>query len=111
MSAFKKDFTGSSSEIFIREVAERCASATIAELSSAVGQMSAPQLCGYVRAMAWPHVLVETQAAVSRGQLAASEVNVRAAKVLERTVRLVASEYHSVPVIAMPAPHIGRRAA
>ena len=111
MSAFKKDFSGSSNETLIREVAERCAAATIAQLSSAAGQMSAAQLCGYVRALAWPHVWAETQAAASQGQVAASRANARAAKVLEQTVHLVTSEYSSAPVIAMPAPHISRRAA
>ncbi len=111
MSAFKKNFSGDSWDAFIREISERCASATISQMSTAAEQMSIPQLRGYVRAHAWPQVWSETQSAVAQEQIAAAEANAHAARVLEQTVHLVTCEYNSAPVIAMPAPHISRRAA
>ncbi len=111
MSAFKKDFSGDLADASIREIAERCAAATVLQLSTVADQMSMPQLRGYVCAHAWPRVWSETESAVAQGRITAADANGYAVRVLKQTVHLITSEYNSAPVIAMPAPHISRHAA
>jgi hypothetical protein len=111
MLSYKKNLTGTDGDAITREIAERCATATSSQLSTAARQMSIAQLRGYVRAHAWPQALSETQAAAATGQLTTAQANDLAGKVLERTVQLVTGAYLAAPVVAMPAPHIGRRAA
>ena len=53
----------------------------------------------------------EAQSAAEVGRVAKSQANDLAASVLEQTVHLVTRVYLSTPIVAMPAPHIGRRAA
>jgi hypothetical protein len=111
MLSYKKNLTGTDGDAIIRDLAERCAAATLSQLSTAAPQMNIPQLRGYVRAHAWPQVWAEVQAAASRDRLSPHQANDLAGRVLERTVQLVTGSYLAAPVVAVPAPHIGRRAA
>jgi hypothetical protein len=111
MLRFKKDNTGTDSDAIVREIAERCASATFSELSGTAEGMSVAQLRGYVRAHAWPQVLAEAQGVETSGRVTRYQANDLAARALERTVHLVIGAYLTAPITAMPAPHIGHRAA
>jgi hypothetical protein len=111
MLGFKRNNTGADGDALVREISERCAAATLSQLSRAAERMSAAQLRGYVRAHAWPQVWAEVQRAEANGRLTMSHVNDLAAKILEQTIHAVTSAYLTAPVVAMPAPHIGRRAA
>jgi len=111
MLGFKRNNSGTDRDSFVRQIAERGASATLSQLSTATEQMSVAQLRGYVRAHAWKQVWAETQYAKASGRLTKSQANEVAARALEHTVHLVMQACSSAPVIAMPAPHIGRRAA
>jgi hypothetical protein len=108
---FKKNHFGIDCDAIVREIAERCSTAILSQLSTAAEEMSVAQLRGYVRAHAWPQVWAEAQRAEASGQLTKSDANDLAARVLEQTVHLVTRMYLGPPVVAMPAPHIGRRAA
>jgi hypothetical protein len=111
MLSYKKNLTGADGDAIVRDIAEKCAAATLSQLSTAALEMNIAQLRGYVRAHAWPQVWDETQAAAAKGRLTVGQVNDLAGRVLERTVQLVTAAYLAAPVVAMPAPHIGRRAA
>jgi hypothetical protein len=111
MLGFKRNNSGADGDAHSRQIAERCASATLSQLSPAAEQMSVAQLRGYVRAHAWEQVWAETQDAKARGRLTKSQANEVAVRALELTVHLVTQACLSTPIIAMPAPHIGRRAA
>ena len=111
MLSYKKNNTGTDGDAIVREIAEKCATATLSQLSTAAEQMSIAQLRGYVRAHAWPQVWGEAQAAEANGRQTKAAVNDLASKALEQTVHLVTGAYLTAPVVAMPAPHIGRRAA
>jgi hypothetical protein len=111
MLSYKKSLTDVDRDSIVRDLAEQCATATLSELSSATPEMNIPQLRGYVRAHAWPRVWEETQSATTRLHLPTHQANDLAGRVLERTVQLVTASYLAAPIVAMPAPHIGRRAA
>jgi hypothetical protein len=111
MLGFKRNNSGADDNAHSRQIAERCASATLSQLSTATNQMSVAQFRGYVRAHAWEQVWAETQDAQAKGRLTKSQANELAARALDLTVHLVTQAYLSTPIIAMPAPHIGRRAA
>ncbi len=111
MLGFKKNNTGTDCDAIAREIAERCASATLSQLSPAATQMSLAQLRGYVRAHAWPQVWAEAQFAAAKAPLSTVKATDLAGIALEQTVHLVTRVYLSAPTIAMPAPHIGRWAA
>jgi hypothetical protein len=111
MLGLRNNNSGAESGAIVREIAERCASVTLSQLSAAAERMSAAQLRGYVRAHAWPQVWDEAQRAEVDGRLAKSLAGDLAVRVLEQTVQLVTRAYMTAPVVAMPAPHIGRRAA
>jgi hypothetical protein len=111
MLGFKRNNTGTDGDAIVREIAERCAAATLSQLSTATAQMSVAQLRGYVRAHAWPQVWAEVQGAVTSGRLNKAQARDLAGRTLEQTVHLVASVCLTAPVVAMPVPHIGRRAA
>jgi hypothetical protein len=111
MLGFKRNNSGADTDAYSRQIAEHCAAATLTQLSTAAEQMSVAQLRGYVRAHACEQVWAETQDAQAGGRLTKSEANEVATRALEHTVRLVMQARSSAPVIAMPAPHIGRRAA
>jgi hypothetical protein len=102
---------GPESDALTREIAERCANAVLAQLSGEALQMSAAQLRGYVRARAWSHVSAELQDAAATGRVRRSQAIELAARALEQTVHIVVAANTAAPVIAMPMPHIGRRAA
>ena len=63
MLGFKRNNSGTECDAIVREIAERCASATLSQLSTDAERMSVAQLRGYVRAHAWPQVWEETQGA------------------------------------------------
>jgi hypothetical protein len=107
----KKKNTDTDCDAIAREIAERCSTTILSQLSTAAEEMSVAQLRGYVRAHAWPQVWAEAQRAEASGQVTKSNANDLAARVLEQTVHLVIRVYMSAPVVAMPVPHIGRRAA
>ena len=111
MFAFKKNNTGAGCDPIAREIAERCASVTLSKLTPAAEQMSLSQLRGYIRAHAWPQVCQEAETAAASYRLTKSVTNELAGTALEQTVHLAMAAYQSAPVVAMPAPHIGRRAA
>jgi hypothetical protein len=111
MLGVKKDNTSADSDAIVREIAERCAARTFSELTGIAEQMSVAQLRGYVRAHAWPQVLAEAKGIEASGALTRSQANALPAGALEQTVQLVISAYQTPPTIAMPAPHIARRAA
>lgn len=111
MLGFKRNNSGADGDAYSRQIAERCALATLNQLGTAVEQMSIAQLRGYVRAHAWEQVWAETQDAQASGRLTKPQANDVAARALDHTVHLVMQACSSAPVIAMPAPHIGRRAA
>jgi hypothetical protein len=111
MLGFRNNNTGADSDAIVREIAERCASATLSQLSTAAERMSVAQLRGYVRAHAWPQVWDEVQSAEVHGRVAKSLARDLAATVLEQTVHLVTRAYLTAPIVSMPAPHIGRWAA
>ena len=111
MLSYKKNLTGTDGDAIVRDIAEKCAAATLSQLSTAAREMSVAQLRGYVRAHAWPQVWGEAQAVAANCRLTTSQANDVASRVLERTVQLVTGAYLAAPVVAMPAPHIGRRAA
>jgi hypothetical protein len=111
MLGFKKLNTGTDCDAIVREIAERCASTTLSELRGAAERMSVAQFRGYVRAHAWPQVMAEVRGAEASGRVKGSQANNFAASALEQTVHLVIGASTTAPIIAMPAPHIGRRAA
>lgn len=111
MLGLKKDKTSADSDAVVREIAARCAGRTLSELTGTVEQMSVSQLRGYVRAHAWPQVLAEVHDLEAIGALTRSQANDLAARALEQTVQLVIGAFQTPPTIAMPAPHIARRAA
>jgi hypothetical protein len=111
MLGYKSKNNDSHRDAVIREITERCATATLSQLSTAAERMSVAQLRGYARAHAWPQIWAAAQDAESSGRLAKSQVNDVAGSALEQTVHLVICAYVIAPVVAMPAPHIGRRAA
>ena len=111
MFAFKKNNIGTDCDPVAHEIAERCAAATLQQLTAAATQMSVSQLRGYVRAHAWPQVSDESETASVSYGLTKAERNELAARALEQTVHLVMCAYRSAPVVAIPVPHIGRRAA
>ena len=111
MLGFKKENTGSDFDAIVRETAKRCSTAILSQLNTAAEEMSVAQLRGYVRAHAWPQVWAEAQRARASGRMTKLNANDLAARVHEQTVHLVTRVYLSAQVVAMPAPHIGRRAA
>ena len=111
MLGFKRNNSGADDDAYSRQIAECCALATLSKLSTVADQMNAAQLRGYVRAHAWEQIWAKTQEARAKGHLTKSQANEVASKALEHTVHLVMQACSSAPVIAMPAPHIGRRAA
>lgn len=111
MLGFKKAITRTDCDAVLRKIAERCSAAILSQLSTAADEMSVAQLRGYVRAHASPQVWAEVQRAEASGQLTKSDASDLAARVLEQTVHLVMRAYRAAPVVVMPAPHIGRRAA
>jgi hypothetical protein len=111
MLSFRNNNSGADSDAIVREIVERCASATLSRLSTAAERMNVAQLRGYVRAYAWPQVWDEVQSVEALGRLTQCQTIDLAARVLEQTVHLVTCAYLTAPVVAMPAPHIGRRAA
>jgi len=111
MLGFKRNNSGADRDAIAREIAERCASSTLSQVSHVADDMSVSQLRGYARAIAWPQVWAEAQQAEADGRLPKSQTHELADRALEQAVHLVTSAYRTVPIIAMPAPHIGRRAA
>jgi hypothetical protein len=111
MLGFRKNIADGSYDSLVREIAERCANGVLAQLSNEARQMNAAQLRGYVRARAWPRVSAEVQDAAAMGRVHPSEINEFAARVLEQAAHLASAANAMSPVIAMPMPHIGRRAA
>ena len=108
---FKINNSGREIERLIRAISERCASVTLSQLSAVVEQMNESQLRGYVRAHALPQVWIEAQGTEVFCRLSAAQANDVAARALEQAVYLVTRTYASAPIVSMPAPHIGRRAA
>ena len=108
---FTKNNTGTDCNAIVREIAEHCSTAILSQLSTAAEEMNVAQLRGYVRAHAWPQVWAEAQSAEASGHPTKSNANDLAARVLEQTVHLVTRAYLSSPVVAMPVPHMGLRAA
>ena len=111
MLRFNTGQSGTKADALAREIADRCASAVLAQLSSEVQVMNAAQLRGYVRAHAWSHVWAEVQDAATTGRVRRSDVNDLAARVLEQTVHIIIAANSAAPVVAIPRPHIARRAA
>jgi hypothetical protein len=111
MLGFRNKNSDADCGAIVREIAERCASATLSQLSTVAERMSVAQLRGYVRAHAWPQVWEEAQSAEAHDRMTKSQANGVAARVLEQTVHLVTRAYLTAPVVSIPAPHIGRRAA
>jgi hypothetical protein len=111
MLGFRKTCSGAECEAIIHEIAERSAVATLSQLSTIAERMNAAQLRGYVRAHAWPEVWGKLQDAAADGRLTNTQVNELAGRALEQTVQAVARAYLVAPVVALPTPHIGRRAA
>jgi hypothetical protein len=111
MLGFRKSYSGAEYDVIIHEIAERSAVATLSQLSTIAERMNVAQLRGYVRAHAWPKVWGELQVAAAAGRLTKTQVNELAGRALEQTVQAVARAYLVAPVVAMPTPHIGRRAA
>src|SRR5258708_3038435 len=111
MLGFWNSNSGADCDAIVREIAERCASATLSQLSIAGERMRGAQMGGYVGGHAGPQVWDEVQSAEAHGRVTKSQANDLAARVLEQTVHLVTCTYLTAPIVAMPAPHIGRRAA
>jgi hypothetical protein len=111
MLGLKKNNAGTDCDAIVRQIAERCSTAILSRLNTAAELMSVAQLRGYVRAHAWPEVWDQSQRAEASGQVAKSNANDLAARALEQTVHLVTRVYLCAPIVAAPAPHIGRRAA
>lgn len=111
MLGFKINNSGRDIDRLVRVIAERCASVTLFQLSSVVEQMNDSQLRGYVRAHALPQVWAEAHGTELFCRLTQSQANDVASRAVEQTVHLVTRTFSSAPTIAMPAPHIGRRAA
>jgi hypothetical protein len=111
MLGFKKNNSGSESDALAREIAERCAKAILAQLSGGAQLMNAAELRGYVRAGAWSQVWSNVQDAAATGRVRKSGVNDVAIRAFEQTVHIVIAANSAAPVIAMPLPHIARRAA
>jgi hypothetical protein len=111
MLRFDKDNSGTERDAVSREIAERCANAILAQLSHEAQMMNAAQLRGYVRARAWSQVWAKVKDAAAAGRVRRSDVNDLAARVLEQTVHITVAANSAAPVVAMPTPHIARRAA
>jgi hypothetical protein len=111
MLGFKKSYSGAEYDAIVHEIADHSAVATLSQLSTIAERISVAQLRGYVRAHAWPLVWAEVQDVATGGQLTKNQVNELAGRALEQTVHSVARAYLAAPVIAMPTPHIARRAA
>lgn len=111
MLGFRINNSGKEIDRLVRVIAERCASVTLFHLSSLVEQMNDSQLRGYVRAHALPQVWAEARGTELFCRLTQSQANDVEARALEQTVYLVTRTFSSATTIAMPEPHIGRRAA
>ena len=106
-----KNFAGSDGDAIVREISERCTTATIAKLGEAARQMNTAQLRGYIRAHAWSLVWSEAQDAAIRHRIRQNETHEIVSRALEQVIYNITSSFTSAPTVAMPAPHIGRRAA
>src|SRR3954451_18834110 len=111
MSDLKIIGTGRDCDAIVHEIAKRSAAATLSQLGMAVEQMSVAELRGYVRAHAWPCVSATVNDLDANDHMSSSQLNELAARALEQTVHLVTRSYLGAPVVAIPMPHIGRRAA
>jgi hypothetical protein len=111
MLGLKRNNSGADFEAIVREIAERCASLALSHFSNAADRMGAAQLRGYARALVWPQVCAAVHEAEADGRIPTTQTNELVARALEQTVHLVTDAHKSAPIIAMPAPHIGYRAA
>jgi hypothetical protein len=111
MLGFQKNYSGGEYDAIVHEIADRSAVATLSQLSTIVEQMNIAQLRGYVRAHAWPLVWAEVQDVAAGRRLTKAQLNELAGRALEQSVHSVTRAYLAAPVVAMPTPHIGRRAA
>jgi len=93
-----------------REIAERSAAATLQELGEDAEKMSLSELRGYVRGHAMPHALEEAIQLVGR-EVPKAELSVLIAAALEQVTHIVVRQFTSLPVVAVPAPHIRLRIA
>jgi hypothetical protein len=107
----KKNFAVGEGDALVRELSERCTAATITQLGDAARQMNIAQLRGYVRVHAWSLVWIEVQDAAQNRQVRLTQTHEIASRTLEQVVHNVTTAYTAAPTVAMPAPHIGRRAA
>lgn len=107
----QKNFAGASGDALVREIADRCTSATMARLGDAARQMNSAQLRGYIRAHAWSLVWAEVHDAIVSRQVQQTQSQEIASRALEQVVYNLTAAFMGAPTIAMPAPHIARRAA
>src|SRR5882672_998466 len=103
--------TGRDCDAIVHEIAKRSAAATLSQLGMATEGMNVAELRGYVRAHAWPCVSAEVNDFDADDRFSNSQLNELAARALEQTVHVVTRAYLSAPVVVIPTPHIGRRAA
>jgi hypothetical protein len=95
---------------FVADIAARCARAVAQQVTPNAMFMDVAELRGYLRARALPIVLAcISQHAPDRARSEPPPALVAAA--LERTIQLVVRDFRSLPIVAIPAPHVPRRAA
>ena len=111
MLNFNKRAQSARCDLVVREVVERSAASTLSQLSPAAERMSVAELRGYARAHAWPLIRAEMERFASDFDLSEDQSNELLARALEQTVYLVTQAYVAAPIVAIPIPHIGARAA
>jgi hypothetical protein len=97
-------------DTLVRKVAERTAAEILSQLGTTLAGLSEAELRGYVRARAWPLVCDDLQQIVTGDPTLGSRQDL-AGRVLEQTVHIVVRACTVSPIVSVPMPHIGRRAA
>jgi hypothetical protein len=110
MFNFHSSATNQKRDALIRDIAERSAAEILSQLSATLQGLSEAELRGYVRSRAWPLVCDDLQRLVTDEAAPGSRQEL-AGRVLEQTVHIVTRACAVAPVISVPLPHIGRRAA
>jgi hypothetical protein len=98
-------------DALIGDIAAYCARALLQQITAHAALMEVTELRGYVRARALPIIRGCAEQLLADQQTRTDERHEIVATALERTIHLVIRDLQSPPVVAIPAPHLPRRAA
>ncbi len=104
-------YTGRQSDRLVREIAQRSVTATMRRLAADTADMSVAELLGYVRARARWAVCAEVRRAVTDRRVRAADAGAVIAAAVELVAHRVVHDLCLPPTVALPMPHVPRRAA